>query len=222
MAEFTEVIKGKVCTKCSTFREMEEFTKNSSSRDGRYSICRPCKNVGKRKTPPAPEGMRHCGACETVKPLEEFRRATANGYGKAQCIPCENNYRKEWVRRRAESDPAWAARRKQRERERKTPEEKAEYYLHKFYGISLKRYNEMLAEQEGVCYLCKRPETYVGPSSGNTKRLSVDHDHSCCPGTVTCGQCIRGLLCAKCNSTLGWVEKLSLERIGEYVVRRAY
>jgi hypothetical protein len=43
-------------------------------------------------------------------------------------------------------------------------------------------------------------------------RICVDHDHACCPKQVkatakTCGKCIRGLLCFRCNTSLGYVEK---------------
>lgn len=38
---------------------------------------------------------------------------------------------------------------------------------------------------------------------GAANRLSVDHNHQCCPGSNSCGKCVRGLLCSSCNSTLG-------------------
>jgi hypothetical protein len=36
-------------------------------------------------------------------------------------------------------------------------------------------------------------------------RLVVDHDHNCCPGEKSCGQCVRGFLCTLCNSAAGMV-----------------
>ncbi len=33
--------------------------------------------------------------------------------------------------------------------------------------------------------------------------MVVDHDHSCCPGAKTCGNCVRGALCSDCNLGLG-------------------
>lgn len=56
------------------------------------------------------------------------------------------------------------------------------------YGITREQYEAMFAKQGGVCAGCK---------SAVSERLRVDHDHD--SGEV------RGLLCSKCNSSLGFV-----------------
>lgn len=36
-----------------------------------------------------------------------------------------------------------------------------------------------------------------------TKKIAFDHDHGCCSGGNTCGECLRGMLCYPCNLALG-------------------
>ena len=64
------------------------------------------------------------------------------------------------------------------------------YELRKFYGLTVEDYGRMVVEQNGLCAICKQPER-------QRTRLSVDHDHK--TGVV------RGLLCHRCNRTLGGV-----------------
>lgn len=64
----------------------------------------------------------------------------------------------------------------------------------KRYGITLDVYDQMVEDRGGRCDIC---------GSVPEKRLHVDHDHTCCPGRRSCGKCIRGLLCSKCNLALG-------------------
>lgn len=64
------------------------------------------------------------------------------------------------------------------------------------YGLTIDQYEAMEAAQGGVCAIC-------GGLNLNGRRLSIDHDHSCCPGNRSCGECVRGLLCSKCNFILG-------------------
>jgi hypothetical protein len=76
-------------------------------------------------------------------------------------------------------------------------------------GLTGIEYEAMLAVQEGVCALCGQPP--------KTKRLAIDHDHRCCPGHFSCGKCIRGLLCTKCNLFLGLIESPFVEKARVYL-----
>lgn len=65
------------------------------------------------------------------------------------------------------------------------------------YRISVFDYASMM--QNG-CAVCGTDEV----------QLSVDHDHSCCPGVRSCGKCVRGPLCQPCNLLLAAVDRTGL------------
>ena len=73
------------------------------------------------------------------------------------------------------------------------------YFLKNKYKLSLEEYTKLLDSQDGKCFLC-------GIFPGR-KPLNVDHDHRCCSGDITCGKCIRGLLCDVCNHAISRIEK---------------
>lgn len=79
--------------------------------------------------------------------------------------------------------------------------------MSKRHGITLKKYQEILEQQNKLCAICKR-------ECDRFPNLSVDHDHLCCPGSVrkSCGNCVRGLLCNNCNLMLGYA-KDDIERL---------
>lgn len=66
------------------------------------------------------------------------------------------------------------------------------------WNLTIERYNEILASQDGGCGICGL--TGLGYS------FAVDHDHGCCPGNNSCGECIRGLLCPRCNQAIGFLD----------------
>lgn len=63
-------------------------------------------------------------------------------------------------------------------------------------------YNVMLEVQNGRCAICGTDDP-----GERVDRFVVDHDHSCCDSqTYSCGECVRGLLCATCNLMLGYAK----------------
>ena len=75
----------------------------------------------------------------------------------------------------------------------------------KKYGTTVEWYRDKLIEQSGICALCK----HLSHHHGTIQRLQVDHNHDCCDlHTKSCGECLRGLLCADCNIRLAPVEDL--------------
>jgi hypothetical protein len=62
----------------------------------------------------------------------------------------------------------------------------------KRYGITPEQYTELFNKQEGCCAICGRHQTEFKAA------LGVDHDH------IT--GIVRGLLCYRCNSFLGYVK----------------
>lgn len=49
------------------------------------------------------------------------------------------------------------------------------------YGLEVSEHYELTKDG---CFVC-----------GSMDNLCIDHDHECCPGKITCGKCIRGVLC---------------------------
>lgn len=95
---------------------------------------------------------------------------------RTECRPCALQYQNAYRKARYEKDPE----------------------LFKLIGIKTRYkidadlYYEMI---KNGCEVC-----------GSFEKLRVDHDHACCPGSKTCGKCIRGILCHKCNSAEGYLQ----------------
>jgi hypothetical protein len=60
-------------------------------------------------------------------------------------------------------------------------------------GLTPEAVQELRDIQSGLCAICATELTLP----------HIDHDHACCPGSSSCGRCVRGLLCASCNHMLG-------------------
>lgn len=67
----------------------------------------------------------------------------------------------------------------------------------KRYKLTVEEFNILSANGCAIC--------------GDFEGLCVDHDHSCCPGPETCGECIRGILCSRHNKAEGFLRSSAKE-----------
>ena len=86
--------------------------------------------------------------------------------------------------------------------------------LKRKYGTTLEWYDAKFLEQGGVCAICRKPETALGPK-GVVRLLAVDHCHK--------GGGNRGLLCSRCNLAIGYMrdDPAILRAAAEYLERTA-
>jgi hypothetical protein len=122
--------------------------------------------------------MKICKKCLIEKPADDFGKSKQNKDGLySYCRPCARAYNAE----RREHRKFIMARNR----------------LQKIYGLSWDTYQDMA---KNGCWVCGRTE------EENGRMLCVDHDHACCPGEPTCGKCVRGILCIRCNWHVGMLE----------------
>lgn len=145
---------------------------------------------------------KECRTCGELKDLNCFSRDKDRALGRSnQCKTCYSEYHernKYSINARRESN-----------RKKKTVDEHRTYHkwynstfkdkiknkhLVRKYGISLEKFMSMIESQSGKCKICKNVLS-IG------RFTHVDHCHR--TGKV------RGILCHKCNTKLGWYEKNS-------------
>ena len=101
-------------------------------------------------------------------------------------------------------------------RENETPEERAhrvlKYTLYN-HRMTMEQYMALRLAQLDRCGACKEPLRF-----GEPRAVTVDHDPRCCQyeglGTkrtkgqpISCGKCVRALLCGPCNRAVGFLER---------------
>lgn len=81
----------------------------------------------------------------------------------------------------------------------RSSEEHSRMHFWTRYRITPERRQQLIDDQDGRCYLCGDALLLDEP-----RKVHVEHDHSCCPGSTTCGNCIRGIACDPCNRGIGY------------------
>lgn len=156
-----------------------------------------------KRVPPSPEKGKTkydysllpelvCSVCENSDlALEDYTphgRKTVGYRLPLICLDCEKHRVRE--RRRLNKQDA---RTRNPEKVRKSYRE---WQLKSTYNLSLDAYESLLLSQNSGCAVCYTTDP-------GAKAFHVDHDHTCCPGNKSCGKCVRGLLCSKCNLMIG-------------------
>lgn len=125
---------------------------------------------------------KECRQCGEIKPLTQFSVSRQGKRGpvlRSNCKSCASTRAMKWFndnRERADTNRrAW--------------------HIQKLYGITVERYDEILASQGGVCAICGQASRQTHGTTGTTFSLSVDHCHD--SGRV------RGILCNDCNRAIG-------------------
>lgn len=168
--------------------------KTAYSRIKRF--CATCKKpltiANKRDVARKKYCTRDCSHTGNAKNLWNYgRNNKVNPFGIRPCTSCKKQYAP------TGSKQQWCP--------KCCPESRHRHIMAR-YGLSNLTYKAMVKSQKGLCAIClKKP-----------KRFMVDHDHKCCPGRRTCGKCVRGLLCQRCNILLGFAED---HRLSENVRR---
>lgn len=87
------------------------------------------------------------------------------------------------------------------------------------HGISLIDYLKRLEAQRFSCAIPSCGVEFNDMTNGQ-RRPGIDHDHSCCKGGYSCGKCIRGIVCQRCNVVIHHFEVngFLFEDIDKYLV----
>ena len=136
---------------------------------------------------PASEGSFECSDCKRNLPADNYYWSKRGYRHSHACRACYQ------IKRRPYQINYMATVRKDKAKSRYCPEKRSEQIV-KSYGLTLERYDEILALQGGGCAICHSKEA----KTKRNGRFCVDHDHK--TGKV------RGLLCAPCNRGIGLLQ----------------
>lgn len=224
----------KTCRKCGQDKPVGEFSDSKRGVDGRNPNCKQCvrayanaayarnkkhlfdtgevssvcKHCGDPFTYTKTTGMRrwYCSARCKFEVADGYRLARAKQARKCTCGSVDVTRVGTAVCADCRKDKRDKEKRREYQRGRKLA----------MYGLTQADFDALLDRQQNACAICTTAEP-------GTKGWHIDHDHACCPGVGSCGNCVRGLLCGKCNLLLGHADDstVRLDQAKAYLVARA-
>lgn len=156
--------------------------------------------------------MLRCSHCKIALASSEFTNSQQRRGNSRWCRPCvkENNrlYNlKRPARPRSSMTPEQVEARRQLDR-LKDPRKVADRWFRYRYGLTVDQVDKMIEQQDGLCAICREPETKTDPRTRQPRRLSVDHDHR--TGLP------RRMLCQRCNWVLSHVDD-DIEMLKQFI-----
>jgi len=191
------------CCKCGISRTLDRFVRSSKAPGGLLNRCKNCDNLrrsskvkerflkGEGTNIPtklsqelAAQGLKRCPTCREIKNAEAaFYKNASRGYD-YHCMVC--------AAKRAQGDAAKESRNKTRKGKEK---KRHSNHLKYKFEMTIEEYEAKVLEQDGLCKICNNPQ----PLNRYYGKLCVDHNHET--------DKIRGLLCANCNSAIGFAKE---------------
>jgi hypothetical protein len=148
--------------------------------------------------------LRTCSKCRKPEGEVEFPP-----YRSAYCNGCRVLVQRDYSAKNRETTRA-AEKRQRADRHKRDPEgewrKELDKHLRSHFRITVDDYDRMYEVQGGRCGICGKPGRGSSKPPDGKPRLAVDHDRRCCPGSNSCGRCVRGLLCGSCNPKIGFFE----------------
>ena len=154
--------------------------------------------------------VKQCRTCGETKSIDDFY--PSGKYWQPDCKPCYSAARKAYYAANPDKQKTRMAAYRAANRD-KVRERQAHHTRKWRYGVSRERFDEIMAAQGYRCPGCS--------TDLRATQVDVDHDHRCCSGESSCGGCVRGLLCHRCNVALAMVvdDPAVLRALADYLDR---
>lgn len=180
----------KQCKRCELTKEHNLFYKNSSTKDGIDYYCKECRNTSNYKSWYAKTDPCIVDSCDKPKYAKDMCKRHYERVLRHGTLETKNTrYDKDKTYINSEGYEVRA------ELIRKS-------HLKIKYDMTIEEYEDRAASG---CECCGEKD-YHGT-------MHVDHDHSCCDSDITCGKCVRGIVCASCNASIGSMENGGLNKL---------
>jgi len=209
----------KMCSTCKTPQPLTNFGKDTNRHDGLCYRCKSCAKIYAEKLKEkhaldfSTEKKKTCFLCNTQKFLDDFYKHDSCLYGKSNiCKTCTSAiYKAKWAKQPRPPELNRRKNKEWRDANKGYCQDKSKTKNFTYYGVTREWYEKTYLDQNGNCAICGIPDKESG-----RKRMSIDHNHKCCPTGRGCQKCRRGLLCTKCNTRLGVLE------LGEWVKQEKF